>query len=107
MPTKARNWARSAASWSLASIRTFEKDRSFASRQSEGPIQPKNSPGTSPLAGLKVDLKNVTNVSMKLKLIAKSKIADPKTMDYTDSFSVFKYEILNATDVRKTSKGSN
>ena len=105
MPTKARNWARSAASWSLASIRTFEKDRSFASRQSEGPIQHKNSPGTSPLAGLKVDLKNVTNVSMKLKLIAKSKIADPKTMDYTDSFSVFKYEILNATDVRKNLKG--
>lgn len=99
-PTRAREWARQAAAWSLDAMRGFESDKAFASRKPASPGESK----PSALVSARFDPGDLSYYSMRLRLVAKSKTADPRTMDYTDSFSVFKYEVLNPKEVRRKLK---
>ncbi|MCB1090403.1 MAG: SGNH/GDSL hydrolase family protein [Verrucomicrobiae bacterium] len=94
-PSAARDWARSAGAWALASIREFESDKGFRSRKAN-PIQLRND---SPFESSLTQVSPAESYPMKLRLVSKSRIENPATMAYTDAFSVYKYELENPSDI--------
>lgn len=109
-PTAARAWANASAEWVHGAIATFAKDPTFldrVTRQGSGPamqsIAPSdalsaNSPQgipVNPLASGEEASIPERVMTMELRLSAKSLLADPATMEYTDFFSVFRYELEN------------
>lgn len=109
-PTAARAWARSSAEWVHSALATFAKDPAFlvrVPRQGGGPVIHPSTPSdgltsqspraipVNPLAvsvGASIPGRVMT---MELRLSGKSHLADPATMEYTDYFSVFRYELEN------------
>lgn len=109
-PTAARAWARSSAEWVQGAITTFAKDPAFLNRvprQGSGPAFHAASPSDalSSISSQAVPTNPLTSsdevsipervMTMELRLSAKSLLADPATMEYTDFFSVFRYELEN------------
>jgi hypothetical protein len=101
-PAAARAWAREAGSWVLDSMRHFEKDRSFGNRK---PSAPPKLARPLPFLDSLTQASTAPSYLMNLRLVAKSRIEDPKTMAYTDAFSVFKYELQNPGEVLGRMKG--
>jgi hypothetical protein len=109
-PSAARAWARDASGWIHGAIATFSRDSAFLNRvprEGSGPAMhkvalsesPSITPGHAipgnPLAsGDDVSIPERV-MTMELRLSAKSLLADPQTMEYTDFFSVFRYELEN------------
>lgn len=100
-PTAARAWAREAAVWALESVQGFEAGRALSNRKSSPP----RALPVSPLIQALTEARPATGYPMKLRLVAKSRVEDPKTMAYTDAFSVFKYELENPDEVMGKLKG--
>lgn len=101
-PAAARAWASQAAAWTLDQMRGIETRRSSPMRK---PADAKPSPVPGSLLDSLTQIRQPSGCAMKLKLLAKSRIEDPKTMAYTDAFSVFKYELENPDEVLKRLKG--
>lgn len=101
-PSAARAWAREAGAWVLDSLRHFEKDRSFGDRK---PSVPPKLSRPLPFLDSLTQAPTAPTYPMNLRLVAKSRIEDPRTMAYTDAFSVFKYELQNPGEVLGRMKG--
>lgn len=100
-PAAARAWARAAGAWTVESIRGFQADKSFTHRKPA-------TLGMAPVSPLVADLARTppaARYTMKLRLVGKSRVEDPKTMAYTDAFSVFKYELQNPEEVLSRLEG--
>lgn len=104
-PIVASGWAAEAGKWVLANIKGFSRtsgssralmtDSGATREETDGDINPT----ASSYDALMTDFVAEDHPSVQLRLVAKSGHAKAEEMSYTDSFSVYKYEVLNATEV--------
>ncbi len=105
---KAIEWAKLTANWIDQSIINFECDGAHHSDEYSAPID--SSPDETGNSKLRpsanddnMDLLSSVPIekrfSMDLKLVTKSELKDVKTLEYTDAFAVYKYELCNYREV--------
>lgn len=101
-PTTSRGWATAACEWSLPHITSYRRtgvarkaNRPSGDANSTAPSENEPDPFEQAMAGFNPK----AFPSVKLRLVEKSRHVDLKTFNYTDSFTVYKYEVLNTPAV--------